>query len=202
MTFLRSDERRHAIYQLRSELRRRRGENVAVSLYETDYTRYLPIASYWINRYMSGQEFEVEFAVDLAGYVQARHLAPQISKMLYDHTYVNVAAKALGEMKAVEAIPRMAEVLGASRWPLIQMGEPAVPTLATLVRQTQTLEDAGRSELIVRAYLDHWDELPQGVPPEIVDATKEALESLEARGGMFRSEYHRELLERVDGGGP
>ncbi len=161
------------------------------------FERYHDLFSGALDQWYARQPDELSTAVDLMVLLKRDTHAAAVARLRYDRdsNLRSTVARALpvlhGE-KAISLLADMIESTAEARLSLIGLGEPAVPTIASIIEPDVARENP-RSVALIRAYIDHWKELPQPVDPRVLKAViaNMQLEKVRARG----MSYHRELLK-------
>jgi hypothetical protein len=140
---------------------------------------------------------QVIAAIKLLAYVGAESEFEAIAKLQGDMTRNTVAESIadFGGERAVPVLARLAPSNGEALWGLVRLGEIAVPTLVRMI-EPGTKRASDTSEQAVRAYIEHWNELPGPVDERIVAAAREALADVVKHGG--RKEYYQAFLKLVE----
>jgi hypothetical protein len=192
--------------EIARELAALRGECYSKSPVPIEYERYLPIASRIIRNFQGENDDELIPAVRLAGHFRLESELPFLHRMAYDRSshLVMELAWALGRIHDRESLPvlvGMASRGGGFGFDLIKWGDDAVPHIVSLIGLStdDRLDGQGNAigEFMIRAYLDHWNELDQPIDARVVAAVRKALESKKPENGLIRTEYHREFLKRM-----
>jgi hypothetical protein len=82
-------------------------------------------------------------------------------------------------------------------WELIKLGAVAVPAIAEVIRGGRNAEEDLSYEWLIRAYIEHWKEVPKPLDPRVVDAVRASMAAPEVKA--HRTQYHAELLKLVAG---
>ena len=77
-------------------------------------------------------------------------------------------------------------------WELIKLGEIAVPTIAEVIRKESNPEEDMSYEWLIRAYIEHWKEVPRPLDPRVLDAVRASMANPKVKA--HRTVYHAELL--------
>ena len=106
-----------------------------------------------------------------------------------------MAVGRLGGEKAVPVLRKLVRSTGAeAAWELIKLGEMAVPTIAKVIREGAGEEDMSY-EWLIRAYIDHWKDVPKPLDAKVVDAVRTSLAAPKVKA--TRTEYHKQFLKLV-----
>ena len=140
---------------------------------------------------------EVITAIDLLAYLGDTTCAEDVTHLLRDrdlHVRTS-AARAIADLGYEKAIPMLAETVDATdeaRWSLIRLG--AADTIVKIIERGVSADDV-RSVQLVRAYLDHWRELPGPLNERIIAAVRKAHARTEHRTWLNYYEAFLELVE-------
>lgn len=194
------DERNLTLLDLRNGLEaldERAGR--ALPEYDIDYLRLLPTFSRML-RNPGESEQELLTALVLAGHLRADAEFEFVARLKHDRnssvrdgvaeTVVNY-----GGERAVPILAEMAPRCEAARWGLVRLGPLAVPTLVKLI-EPGVSRDESVAEQLVRAYLDHRQELPGAVDARIVAAARTGLARTAERSQ--RTVYFQEFLQWME----
>lgn len=163
------------------------------------FDRYYEMFAPTLARWYSGQPDELRLAIDLMVVLKKQDQATHVGRMRFDRDsrIRSTVAAALPVLMGDESIPLLVEMVPSTsdaRWELIKLGEPAVPIIASLIELDLSREGSPSIDLI-RAYIDHWKELPRSVDRRIVQAV---LENLQNEAVRNRMSYHQEFLKLAD----
>ena len=78
-------------------------------------------------------------------------------------------------------------------WELIKLGAVAVPTIAEVIREGSNPKEDLSYEWLIRAYIEHWKEVPKPLDPRVLDAVRASMAAPEVKA--HRTQYHAELLK-------
>jgi len=189
-------ERDDACRTIRFEIEALMGQSGrALPHYDIDQRRYLvPLAS-MVRKPKGIPDEQMIAAIKLVTYVGAESEFDAIASLKGDRLRDTVAESLaeFGGERAVAVLARLARSNMEALWGLIRLGEIAVPTLVKLIEPGTTPGDV-TSEQAVRAYIEHWNELPGPVDERIVTAARQALGR--AFGG--RTEYFKAFLKLAE----
>ena len=106
-----------------------------------------------------------------------------------------VAVSRLGGEKAVPVLRKLVRSTGQeASWELIKLGPVAVPTIAEVIREGVGEEDMSY-EWLIRAYIDHWKDVPKPLDAKIVEAVRTSVAVPKVKA--HRTEYHKQFLKLV-----
>jgi len=200
LNWLRLPEPLDACRQIRSNMEALGGKSgLMYPLFDLDYTRYVETFTRILHDPYSQHKEEIITAIKLLVYLGFESARDDIVRLARDLDYHlrNAVAKALGDLDDKESIPLLAELINsthAAGWSLIRLGQAAVPTIVQIIEQG-TLPNDVRSEELVRAYIEHWEELPGPIDARVVAAVRKAII---ANTGRHRTEYHKGFLELAE----
>jgi len=174
--------------------------------FEIDYTRYEPWATGLVRKPAGKAADDVAAAVRLVGLRKLQSEREYLAG-LGSHEDANVraaVAEALGRLggeKSVGPLRKMVGETDVARWELIKLGPIAVPAIVEVIRDGSEPKWYGfDSELLIRAYLDHWKDVPKPIDPSVVDAVRVNMAAPKVKSS--RTEYHREFLKLAAGAVP
>lgn len=200
LNWLRLPERVDACRQIRSNMEALGGKSGrSYPLFDLDYTRYVETFTRVLHDPYSQHKEEIITAIKLLIFLGIESARDDIARLArdLDDSVRNAVAKALGDLGDQESIPLLAELINsthAAGWSLIRLGRAAVPTIVQIIEQG-TLPNDVRSEELVRAYIEHWEELPGPIDARVVAAVRKAII---ANTGRHRTEYHKGFLELAE----
>lgn len=106
-------------------------------------------------------------------------------------------AAALGQLGGEESVPVLRKMVRSTgieaAWELIRQGEIAVSTIVEMIREGHDPNEDLSHEWLIRAYIEHWDEVPKPIDPEILEAVRASM--MQPKVKAHRTEYHVQLLE-------
>lgn len=192
------DEQRQALWELHDAIECALGRpGRQAPQHEFTFQRYHDLFAMTLNDWHAKQTDELRAAVDLMVLLKRPDHAADIARLRNDRdlNLRTTVARALPALIGQESIPLLEEMIESTqeaRFRLVQLGEPAVPTIAAIIERDET-RSGSRSVGLIRAYIDHWKEIPQPIDPRVIAAVKAnmQLESVRSRGFG----YHRELLQ-------
>jgi hypothetical protein len=191
-------EREDACRVIRSEIEALTGQwGQALPHYDIDYRRYAAPFARMIREPAGIRDEQLVAAIKLVTYVGAESEFEAIAGLKGDGLRDAVANSIsdFGGERAVPVLARLAPSNSEALWGLIRLGETAVPTLVKLIEPGTTLKDV-TSQQAVRAYIEHWTELPEPVDERIVTAVREAVANIAKRTG--RNRYYEAFLKMVE----
>ena len=186
--------------ELVSEIEALQGASGRMPLYnDIDYTRYLFFFDRALQQSYNATSQDVVTAVHLVHFLGMKSKARLVAKLANDRDdKVRVAvARALVDLDGPNAAPVLAGMVDSTeeaRRCLVCMGSPAVPAIAAIISQGDT-GDNRDAEHLVRAYIDHWPELPGPIDPRIIDAVRKGMQKVKEGG---RTEYYKHFLKLVE----
>ena len=168
---------------------------------EFDYTRFVPWAVGLVRKPFDQPTPDIEAAVRLVGFLRLTAEWDKVARLASDRDrtvremVVLMAARLAGD-KAIPVLRDSLDNTSAGAWELVELGPAAVPAIVKVIRSSQ--EQGWLSgEGLVRAYIEHWKDVPKPLDPEVVDAVRAAIHA--ANGNAFmRTTYHEELLHLVE----
>lgn len=166
---------------------------------DINFERYCDLFAGTLEEWHRSETDELIAAVDLMLLLKRDALAPAVGRLRYDRDlHLRTAvARALPALMQREAIPLLAEMIVSTEQAgrsLMQLGEEAVPTIVAIIKPGVTARDL-RSVKLVRAYLDHWEEVPLPIDQRIVDATRQVVDN---RTDGSWGDYYREFLSKAE----
>jgi hypothetical protein len=175
------------------------GEPFAKSPLAINLTRYAPWATRLVREPFGKSADDVRAAVRLVGLLrlesEREHLADLASDRDRDvRTAVAGAVGRLGGEKAVPVLRKMVRSTGTeAAWELIKLGAVAVPTIAEVIREGSNPKEDLSYEWLIRAYIEHWKEVPRPLDPKVLDAVRASMAAPKVKA--LRTVYHAELLK-------
>jgi hypothetical protein len=191
-------ERDDACRTIRFEIEALTGQwGRALPHYDFDYSRYVAPLVKMIREPKGISDEQLIAAIKLVTYVGAESEFEAIASLKGDGLRSAMADSIadFGGERAVPILARIAPSNSEAMWGLIRQGEIAIPTLVQLIEAGTTLKDV-TSQQAVRAYLEHWTELPEPVDERIVKAVREAVARAAKRTG--RNPYYEAFLKLVE----
>jgi len=157
-----------------------RGEpNKGLPFFELDYGRYVGELRKILaepEKHRDGMGYQLTAAIDVLSYVGDEESFERIGQLTLDRNrgVRKAAINALAYLRRPELIPFLAEEMvdGSAAmyaaWALIQLGDMAVPVVA----KTVAANDSRLAYKLIRAYIDHWDELAAPVDRRVLAAVR------------------------------
>jgi RNA polymerase sigma factor (sigma-70 family) len=174
-------------------------EPFAKPLLAIDLNRYVPWARRLVREPFGKSADDVRTAVRLVGLLRLESEREYLADLANDRDgnvriAVVGAVGRLGGEKAVPVLRKMVRSTGAeAAWELIKLGPIAVPTIAEAIREQSKPEEDMTYEKLIRAYIEHWKEVPKPLDPRILDAVRASMAVQRVKD--FRTVYHAELLK-------
>jgi hypothetical protein len=179
------------------------GEPVGKPPLAIDLTRYAPWATRIVRNPFGKSADEVRTAVRLVGLLRLESEREYLADLAGDRdrrvrTAVAQAVGRLGGAKAVPVLRKMVRGTGAeAAWELIRLGPVAVPAIAGVIREGRSAEEGPSGEWLIRAYIEHWKEVPKPLDPRVLAAVRAGMAAPGVRA--HRTQYHAELLRLAAG---
>lgn len=184
-----------------------RGDSAGKSPYFIEYDRYLPIARRIVSAFYGEDDQELLPAVRLIGYFKLKSELEFLHRMAHDRSrnLRSEVASALGRIHDERSLPVLTSMMSQAGertvgFELIKWGDKAVPEIVRLIKHSTDHSLESREitigENMIRAYLDHWNELERPIDPRVIAAVRTALESNDPAKSI-RTEYHRQFLNNV-----
>ncbi len=165
--------------------------------HDFNFERYHDLFAGALDQWYVKNSDELATAVDLMLLLKRDVHGATIARLRFDRdsNLRTTVAQALPALMGREAIPFLADMIESTaeaRIGLIGLGEPAVPTIVSIIEPNATRENQ-RSVAMIRAYIDHWSKLPKPIDARILKAViaNMQLENVRDQG----LSYHRELLK-------
>jgi RNA polymerase sigma factor (sigma-70 family) len=181
------------------------GEPFGKPLLTIDLTRYTPWATRHVRNPFGKSADDVRTAVRLVGLLKLESEREYLADLASDRdrqvrTAVAQAVGRLGGAKAVPVLRKMVRGTGAeAAWELIKLGAVAVPAVAEVIREGRNAEENLSYEWLIRAYIEHWKEVPKPLDPKVLDAVRASIAAPKVKA--HRTVYHAELLKLAAGAG-
>ena len=162
---------------------------------EIDYARYAPWATRLVRKPFDCPSEDVATAIRVVSLLKLESEREYLADLASDRDwYVREAvAQAMGRLggeKSVAVLRKMVRSTSEAPWELIKLGQIAVPAIAEVI---QDGDDPEQSERMVRAYIDHWAEVPKPLDAKILDAVRAAIADPKVK--RHRTQYHEQLLK-------
>jgi len=175
------------------------GEPFGKPLLAFDLRRYIPWATRNVRNPFGKSADDVRTAVRLVGLLKLESERDYLADLASDRdrdvrTAVAQAVGRLGGAKAVPVLRKMVRSTGAeAAWELIKLGAVAVPAIAEVIRQGRFAEEDLGYEWLIRAYIEHWKEVPKPLDPRVLAAVRASMAVPGVKA--HRTQYHAELLK-------
>jgi len=170
-------------------------------VFEIDYTRYVPIFTEILQKPEGKMPHEIETAIELVHFLGMKSQTQALVRLAQDRdgNVRTAVAKALVDLGGPEVVPVLAEMVRSTeeaRWSLVRLGDSATATIAGMIARGDSGDDRN-AEHLVRAYLDHWLELPGPIDNRIIEAARAGLEKNARGGDRTQTQYYERFLELV-----
>jgi RNA polymerase sigma factor (sigma-70 family) len=175
------------------------GEPFARPPLAIDLARYIRWATRQVRNPFDKSADAVRTAVRLVGLLKLESEREYLADLASDRDRrvreaVAQAVGRLGGAKAVPVLRKMVRSTGAeAAWELIRLGPVAVPTIVEVIREGRSPEEDLSYEWLIRAYIEHWKEVPKPLDPKVVDAVRASMAAPEVKA--LRTYYHAELVK-------
>src|SRR5262249_26790301 len=142
-----------------------------------DPTRFTSWATRLVRMPFEQPTDDVRTAVRLVGFLKLESEREYLTDLASDRDRsvriaVAVAVGRLGGEKAVPVLWKLVRSTGQeSAWELIRLGPVAVPTIAEVIREGAGEPDMSY-EWLIRAYIEHWKDVPKPLDEKIIDAVR------------------------------
>jgi RNA polymerase sigma factor (sigma-70 family) len=196
-------ERVEACRQIDSYARAEMGERYSKPPYEIDLRRYAPTFQRYVRDPFTHSKEELVPALRLFGHFKSEREREHIAALSNDREQnVRAAvAQALGALGGKESVPvlrRMVRGSSEAAWQLVRLGPVAVPTVVEVIEAGTDPTDEREPgfldyERLIRAYIDHWEQLPGPVDPRVLAAVRKSMAAPKVKA--YRTEYHKKLLD-------
>jgi RNA polymerase sigma factor (sigma-70 family) len=179
------------------------GEPFAKPLLAIDLARYIPWATRNVRNPFGKSADDVRTAVRLVGLLKLESERDYLADLASDRNgdvrrAVAQAVGRLGGAKAVPVLRKMLRSTGAeAAWELIKLGPVAVPAIAKEIREGRFVEEDLGYEWLIRAYIEHWKEVPKPLDRRVLDAVRASMAVPDVKA--HRTLYHAELLKLAAG---
>jgi hypothetical protein len=199
--------KRHVTHRLGAELERIQRDSPSRML---DYRRFFhlyegALSSRYDKEYDEWQHGERLVAIRLVAQLQDEDYLETLHRIAARTNSSKVHAQAVKAIVTIEgkaAIPALCRMLpsGQAAWELIRFGEGTVPFQVEVIETASAIRDRNDERLrsaenIVRAYLNNWDELKQGVDIRVLRAVDRFMEKQQYTS--VRREYYHKLLKQI-----
>jgi hypothetical protein len=196
-------EQNEACRQIENYVRAEQGGPYAKPPFEIDLRRYEPTFRRYVRYSFRHSGDELVPAVRLLGHVRSVSERESIAALANDRDpYVRDAvAEALGRLggqESVSVLRRMVRSTNEAAWQLVRLGPVAVPTVVEVIESGTDPHDEREPgfldyQRLIRAYLDHWDEVPRPVDPRVLAAVRHSMAVPKVK--TYGTEYHQKLLD-------
>jgi hypothetical protein len=165
---------------------------------DVTFERYFDLFAGKLHQWYVAHTDELRTAVELMVLLERSDQFFPVARLRFDRdlnlrTTVAQAMPVLGGQKAIRYLVEMIESTAEARISLIQMGEPAVPHISSIIESDEAIENS-RSVALIRAYIDNWDQITKPIDARIVKAV---VDNLQVESVRDRAKYHREFLKLV-----
>ncbi len=174
-----------------------------------DLRRYVPTCQRYVRFPYEHSREEILPALRLLGHVRSEADREYIAALANDRDMdVRIAvAEALGKLGGKASVPVLRQMVRSTNeaaWELIRLGPIAVPAVVEAIEAGPGPAGERRPEeldhqKLIRAYIDHWAEVPRPLDPRVLDAVRRSMAG--PAGQKYGTQYHRQLLERAAGEG-
>jgi hypothetical protein len=198
-------EREDACREIGEFVQAEQGGPYGKPTYEIDLRRFLPMFQRHVRQSFSHSTEELIPAVRLLGHFRSEDDRQYIADLAHDRDLRvrSVVAEALGRMGGPESVAVLRKMLRSTHqeagWQLVRIAP--VDTIVSIIESGQNPHDERDPtfldyEWIIRAYLDHWKDVPKPIDPRVVDAVRKSMTVTKVR--EFRTQYHKEFLAQVE----
>jgi hypothetical protein len=176
------------------------GEPYARSPFEIDLTRYTPWATRLVRKPLKQSTDDVRTAVRLVGLLKLEAERERLADLATDpnRRVREAVAVAIGRLGGEKSVPVLRTMLPntspEAAWELVRLGLVAVPTIAEVIREGAGVGDLSY-EWLIRAYVDHWKDVPRPLDAKIVDAVRASMAVPTVKA--YRTAYHAQFLKLV-----
>jgi hypothetical protein len=197
------EKSKEACRQIDEFVRAERGEPYGKPPFEVDLRRYRPMFSYFLVTQFDRPTEEVAPAIRLLGHLRSERDRAHIAELANDRDrIIRVAvSEALGSLGGKESLPilrRMVRSTDGAAFQLIRLGPLAVPTIVEVIESGSARANALQPSLLdyqrlIRAYVDHWKEVPKPIDPRVLAAVRKSMAA--PKDNVSSTEYHKKLLD-------
>lgn len=176
------------------------GEPFAKSPFAIDLSRFTAWATRLVRKPFEQPTDDVRTAVRLVGWLKLESEREHLADLATDRerrvrVAVAVAIGRLGGEKAIPVLRKLVRSTGEeAAWELIKLGPIAEPAIVDVIREGAGEEDLSY-EWLIRAYIDHWKDVPKPLDAKIVDAVRASMAVPKVKA--MRTEYHKQFLKLV-----
>jgi RNA polymerase sigma factor (sigma-70 family) len=172
-----------------------------------DLQRYVPTCQRYVRNAFTHSKEELLPALHLLGYLRIETEREYIAALANDRDMnirgaVAEALGMLGGKESVTVLRRMIRSTPEAPWELIRLGPIAVPTIVQVIESgTNPFDERDPTfldyERQIRAYLDHWDQVPRPIDPRVLEAVRKSMAVPKIKA--HRIQYHKMFLDRTSG---
>jgi hypothetical protein len=168
-----------------------------LAMYDIDLARYKDWASKLIRNPEKQHNDDLWTAVRLVTRLNLESERDALNAMATyrDYRVRAEVAQAIGRLGGEKAIPVLRKMLpdtNEAAWELVKIGKDALPTIVEAIQEGTDPRDITYEQLI-RAYIDHWKEVPKPLDPKLVEAIQQNMAAPNVKA--FRTVYHKDLLK-------
>jgi RNA polymerase sigma factor (sigma-70 family) len=168
-----------------------------LAMYDIDLARYKDWATKLIRNPEKQHNDDLWTAVRLVTRLKLESERDALNALATHRDYrlraeVAQAIGVLGGEKAIPVLRKMLPDTNEAAWELVKLGKDALPTIVEAIREGTDPRDITYEQLI-RAYIDHWKEVPKPLDPKLVEAIQQNMAAPDVKA--FRTVYHKELLK-------
>jgi RNA polymerase sigma factor (sigma-70 family) len=196
-------ERADACRQIDEYVRAEQGGPYGKPPFEIDLRRYEPTFRRCVRYSFEHPREELVPAVRLLGHLRSAPEREYIAALANDRdadvrTAVAEALGRLGDRESVAVLRRMVRSTGEAARQLVRLGPAAVPTVVEVIESGTDPTDEREPgfldyQRLIRAYVDHWDEVPKPIDPRVLDAVRKSMAAPKVKA--YGTEYHQKLLD-------
>jgi hypothetical protein len=198
-------EREDACREIGEMVQAEQGGPYSKPTYEIDLRRFLPMFQRHVRQSFSHSTEELIPAVRLLGHLRSEDDRQYIADLAHDRDLRvrTVVAEALGRLGGPESVAVLRKMLRSTHqeagWQLVRIG-PADTIVEIIESGRDPFNEREPTfldyEWMIRAYLDHWKDVPRPIDPRIVEAVRKSMAVTKVR--EHRTQYHKEFLARVE----
>jgi RNA polymerase sigma factor (sigma-70 family) len=168
-----------------------------------DLRRFEPTFERYVRNPFTYSREELVPALRLLGYLRSASEREYIAALANDRDFtvreaVAEALGALGGPESVAVLRRMVRSTPEAAWQLIRLGPVAVPAIVELIESGKNPFNEREPyfldyQKVIRAYIDHWDKVPQPIDPRVLAAVRKSMAVPNIK--TYGTQYHKKLLE-------